>query len=1336
MFTAVSTGSADISVGSPRPVSPIRDLLRPSSDVVIITGAGLSAGCGLPTGKALAEWLRRQPFADGVDFSGLGELIDHPGYVAGEIADGDDREERRSTMREAVDNYISTLQDRAPSELTPALRAVGRAPSGLVLTLNYDTLVERAAELEGRPCKPFGPNDIRQLVSDGIYPRDGGLYVVHLHGILGSPRDFVLDHQSYAARAMSPEVLALFAGVVANRRSFCAIGTEFAEDYLTTVALSLRPGAPRHVVVGEMSLTERMEKGQTFLQPRRHGWQVCQFANGDYRVLDPFCEWLVAEPDSRVGELTLLPSGCDPDPVSRYTARRLIPQDDPAIERGPFDDLSVPETALLAEQRSLIIGVPGGGKSRLLAALADVEKGPTAVIPVHAIRAYVGEPERLLRAWLADARVAGPHVLSASEVVAGGVRAWIQLDGLDEADLPIRSEISEAITRVADAYPQHRFSVTMRPNPAEATFGDEWRRFELVCDQRWQSEYLVANDVDADAFWGDMAQGGSGLREVLEVAFFLQAAVTLWKEGGEVDNARQIVLDLLDRATAADEQLHPIGPRARVWLRRVALAQQLGDSLAIDEADLVALAETEELGDPVRVADLLARRSLLSVADETWTFTHRLFGEALVAEQLLEEDPGTWIECVAPAREGRSRVLDRWASPLGMVLDASAEWRAAISERDPRFAARMTPLGAAREEREAAGLFLWRRATVTDTWIDPMATPRSGLGATDGSVVARFMRSGQAPTLEAEVRQGLSSESRFARGNAIDVLAAVPIDDIADRLRAILAEDDDYVVRRSAASAAGRLTIGGLLPLIVDRAKSPEDESEAHDMASVAMRLTPASERLRVALELSDHGNSYMKYYRLPAEHPADDRLRWLEAQNKVDDHGGMSVEREIRSILEDGTEALSADAAERIGYLTVTQRIRDRAIVEYTVELEAAVRGVVRAFNEHPGFAYARGSWLLRAIGPQLLDQAEAPRDLLERVKAWGPPTVDPESAPRASEVEAHEQAQKATVLRTVLRLPLHERFAPLAGLANIDQGELGDLEDPLKQELAATLEHWWGTNDLSEAVTLVGRQATIKSWATIVLTLGPPLRLELSQSRWVEVATCGFVFDAQIRWLRAQLTDDRVAAALAKLCPARALVDLLQIAKQSDVGPITAAIAERSFVDFDEGDIRDVCEVFRELGAVDNMTMLLHADDRWRGPLDPILASHGVLDAQKRELERMAAALDADNLGEYDWNNNWLREIRSPLLTSDVSRALYAAARMHRSDDRGSLVPVLVSTLGKIGTEAALEAIEQFIVARPYPGAQFLTQDLDGLIQELLEPLSQAEARRIAEARGLPFS
>jgi hypothetical protein len=107
-------------------------------------GTGLSIGAGLPGGSRLAEWLRGLDLADEIDFDAMSPSDHgHCVQVADEIAKRDPGTE--TELRRQVCEYLD-LERNPGVQVTGTHEALVRTPGGVCLTLNYDLLLEEAAE--------------------------------------------------------------------------------------------------------------------------------------------------------------------------------------------------------------------------------------------------------------------------------------------------------------------------------------------------------------------------------------------------------------------------------------------------------------------------------------------------------------------------------------------------------------------------------------------------------------------------------------------------------------------------------------------------------------------------------------------------------------------------------------------------------------------------------------------------------------------------------------------------------------------------------------------------------------------------------------------------------------------------------------------------------------------------------------------------------------------------------------------------------------------------------------------------------------------------------------
>jgi hypothetical protein len=146
-----------------------------------------------------------------------------------------------------------------------------------------------------------------------------------------------------------------------------------------------------------------------------------------------------------------------------------------------------------------------------------------------------------------------------------------------------------------------------------------------------------------------------------------------------------------------------------------------------------------------------------------------------------------------------------------------------------------------------------------------------------------------------------------------------------------------------------------------------------------------------------------------------------------------------------------------------------------------------------------------------------------------------------------------------------------------------------------------------------------------------------------------------------------------------------------------------------------------------------LAAASERWYTALRRQLAAVGVVEAQLAELADLADSLRAGERPDR-FDLEWLSGV-TDLAALDALEAVLVLAGQHRAPEAypDITVPVL-NAVARLGVPTAVEFLDRVARERPYPGAQFLVDERDRLMQFLLEPAGQDAARMCAEALGLP--
>ncbi|MGN6869283.1 MAG: SIR2 family protein [Solirubrobacteraceae bacterium] len=822
-----------------------------------MVGAGPSIGAGIPGSAALAEWvatnvpLTTEP-GDPSDLFAVVDCVDE-GLVP------------PPELKRLVAEHVASFP-LEPTELTTALVNV---PSRLVITFNYDLLIEQTANAADVEYERLSGSDLKrahELIVTRDWPPDH-LVILHLHGHVEDPDSIVLDGASYRELARDR----LFEEIVfdlSHYKTLVFLGTKLDESYLVA-ELAKQTNARGHILLCPEEQRSELEQGRLALSRRRNYLTIVAYP--DHSDLVSFPLMLAAAETSVVAGPV---AAVEPAPPDLYVPAELrdraAPFDDHDEIRATFGiPTSVPprepvsEDDVAAGHRTLLVGAPGSGKSELMRQVAHTARPdrPALLIRLADVRLAAGSAEATLLAWSQMARSAQADVGTSREALADR-RYHFLLDGVDEVQTGLQEYAARLIADVAAAFPQHAFTVASRPIDALTAFGTgveddsertDWRILDLQPTAAWRTEYLTRRGVTFDELEAAMPVLRD-LGELLSVPFFAVQAVDLYQEGrlNGLTDLWDLVRELVDASLEREaEQLVLTPVEVREWMRAVALAALLAGrrTFSIEELRSFPL-PSAVVGGTDALVEALVQRLLLTEREGTFLFLHRIVGESLAAEALELLEPGEeLLAALVPRRASDiSGVRSDCLVTIGLLASRNDQWRRAVSERDRLAGARATPATADLDERRAAAELLWQTYRERQVWMWDYRVP--GL-ADDAEALGRLLRGDGLHDLRSEVRAVIDSGTAEDQGNAIRVLARVNPEGFVDDLSRVLGDESrEGVVRRQAAIAARDLGLHELLDLIIARAVNPVDDAEAQDCTYVALQLASDDELLDVAMRL------------------------------------------------------------------------------------------------------------------------------------------------------------------------------------------------------------------------------------------------------------------------------------------------------------------------------------------------------------------------------------------------------------------------------------------------------------------------------------------------------
>jgi HEAT repeat protein len=754
-----------------------------------------------------------------------------------------------------------------------------------------------------------------------------------------------------------------------KERTICFMGTSVEEVKLQDLLTEWRwvKKAPSHVLATD-------DKNSAIIRAtaEEHGIRIESFETGRWDALADLAAFLARELDapSTTVSIGVSRGHADEEYTKQYVSALLLVADENRPSSG-FTEALLAEAGmreLVTEQdiasigrRTVIEGAPGSGKTLLLRRIGELVPASESpvVIALRDVRDTVGTPESLLVDWARLGQSLRDEPQPVGEDALLAERFHFLLDGLDEVPAPNQERVAKALLRIAEVFPQHRFTLTSRRVSVLDLFPQgEWQLLNLQPGPEWRDRFLEAHGTSWVALT-DQHPPLKDLVELLRLPFFLRRVLALSQEGnlGELRGLWDVVDRIVSEALARADAL-PTEP-LRKWLRRVAVAMHLAGraSITLDELQGIELsAELKQMGTTREVAETLLGTPLLEGRQPgEYAFVHRLVGEGLVAEELLRIGPVVQVmTVVAPTvSDAISGLRVDWGVPVTLAAAQDADWRAALAGNDPLAAAVATPSSADLDERAEAALLIWRTFSEWETWL----FWSEGVDLLEpGEALVRLLGNRDLREMEEALIQGLDSESPFVRVNALQVIGRAEIGDLVsnERLAEFIEHDENVVVRRYAANTAGRLKRPELYGLIASRLEEATDEVERQDLAHAAGRLGTKDQLLLLALMLKsrDRMAAFIVEQALSSELTPEEALTLARAQAE---HDLMPLPSDRERLLALAREVEPTDAAaENIAYIALAWTMRDDQINDLLrTHPHGALAGLKRAVEAGAAYEY-----------------------------------------------------------------------------------------------------------------------------------------------------------------------------------------------------------------------------------------------------------------------------------------------------------------------------------------------------------------------------------------------
>jgi hypothetical protein len=395
----------------------------------------------------------------------------------------------------------------------------------------------------------------------------------------------------------------------------------------------------------------------------------------------------------------------------------------------------------------------------------------------------------------------------------------------------------------------------------------------------------------------------------------------------------------------------------------------------------------------------------------------------------------------------------------------------------------------------------------------------------------------------------------------------------------------------------------------------------------------------------------------------------------------------------------------------------------------------LIEALDEHLVESYDVIDLLL-AVGSSALRRHGATRNVLNDVRAWEEANV----RRGATTVPTRDTRRPPRVIGLDEIAAIRDRNQRLGFLLAPGERLMREVPDATaasKHLLITDLNELWGEQDLREAVEIQGNQATVSNWAAAVLKYGPPLDLPLTVERWIQVALCAWLFAPQLTWLRQHLEPDAVQRALKQHPSPRSLADLADLSGPDDLQALVGVVVQLQPGALPEHSMDRIITRLAHAGRPDLLSQLSAHDAAIARVAGPYLAASGDVHAQRAQLEELIARLHAGARIERR-ALDWLDGVRDESLFELLSEAMPLAASRQRGDERpfDDVLTPLQAAAERSSPLAAVALYERFVADPPWPGAQFLIDRRDAVVQRLIAGPGRDAAVGAATRLNLPIS